>query len=365
MIVTFPHLGSAATVLRLLLSYIDIPCVVPEANGERALLKGTELCSEEMCLPFKYMAGNLAEAYERGADTALMVATCGPCRLGEYGEILKIVLDNAGYTFDWILIDSPLSAFDGCSRRKLAGGALAALRLVGRIDGLRKKAAFSAGYVDEPAKIVRLLKETHEKLDNARTFREAFSVIRRAERELAYFPRNESADPLKILVVGEIYTSIESEASGRIVERLMMEGCCVKCHIDISWWIRHTLAYKVLPERITRYLVPEDSIRTNVGGYGRETAAKIMRDRWSDGIIKIMPAGCMPEIVTKAFCENLRLREKGFQSKPILHLIYDEMRGQAGYETRLEAFTDMLERRKNVLAGDRYRIHKHRSGADG
>ena len=100
---------------------------------------------------------------------------------------------------------------------------------------------------------------------------------------------------------------------------------------------------------------------SNVGGYGRETAGRIMNDRWCDGVIKIMPAGCMPEIVTKAFCRSVEEKK----DVKILHLIYDGLSSQAGYETRIEAFVDMLERKKNVLDGDRHRFDKYGYGADG
>ena len=74
-----------------------------------------------------------------------------------------------------------------------------------------------------------------------------------------------------------------------------------------------------------------------------------------------MPAGCMPEIVAKAFCEGIQDK----QDNKILHLIYDEMKADAGYQTRIEAFVDMLERRKHVLAGNRHRFNKYRSGIGG
>jgi predicted nucleotide-binding protein (sugar kinase/HSP70/actin superfamily) len=56
----------------------------------------------------------------------------------------------------------------------------------------------------------------------------------------------------------------------------------------------------------------------------------------------------MPEIVSKSILPTIS-KDKNF---PILTLIVDEMTGEAGYITRLEAFLDLLERRKdNVLYG--------------
>lgn len=58
--------------------------------------------------------------------------------------------------------------------------------------------------------------------------------------------------------------------------------------------------------------------------------------------------GCMPEIVSKSILPTIS-KDRNF---PILTLIVDEMTGEAGYITRIEAFLDLLERRKkNVLYG--------------
>lgn len=361
MIVTFPHLGPLSIALSQMFNYLDIPHVIPPENGEKALAEGSAISPEEICLPFKYMAGNLKQAYYMGADTALMVATDGPCRLGEYGELLKVVLDRAGCKFTWILLDTPsaiglsemikrirsLFASGGAGSFKIFKSIIITLILIRRIDHLRTFILQRAGYLKNPREATKLLKDTEEKLNDAGTYRECFSIIKHAQRKLENFARQKETDPIKILIVGEIYTSIEPEANGNLENMLIDMGCSIKRHIDISWWLRRTF-------------MPHRNFKNTVGGYARETMDEIMNDRWSDGIIKIMPSGCMPEIVTKGLCQDMS--ENG--ELKIMNLIYDEMRGSAGYKTRVEAFVDMLERRRDVLAGDRHRVDKYRYGID-
>jgi predicted nucleotide-binding protein (sugar kinase/HSP70/actin superfamily) len=50
----------------------------------------------------------------------------------------------------------------------------------------------------------------------------------------------------------------------------------------------------------------------------------------------------MPEIVAESLLPHIE-RELGI---PVLTLIIDEMTGEAGYMTRVEAFIDMLEKRR-------------------
>ena len=368
MIITLPHLGPLWISAAQFLKYNDLPFILPSENGQRALCEGSKISPEEICLPFKYMAGNFIDAYERGADTAVMISTKGPCRLGEYGELLKVVLKNAGYEYKWVIIESfGLSQLkklyrdtDGKSLKatrtmRMFIGLLLSTALIFDIDIFERKVLSKSAYLLDHFGPCNLLKETRIKLQNAESYKEAFAVIRNGKKMFRLYKKNKKANPVKVYITGEIYTSIEAEANGHIEEILIMQGCSVRRHIDISWWIIHSIKRRVFPKALYNRLDKTRPVTNNVGGYARESAYEINKNRWADGIIKIMPSGCMPEIVTKAYCE-------GFCDKNVLHLIYDEMKEDTGYITRIEAFVDMLERKKNVLAGNRHRIHKHRLG---
>lgn len=169
----------------------------------------------------------------------------------------------------------------------------------------------------------------------------AFSLVQRYEQAVKDIPADRGVRPIKILVTGEIYTSIEPAANQNLEERLMLLGCQVRRPVTISWWLRHTAmsAFPNVKKNAERYLP------YSIGGYAKETVRDIGKAE-EDGIIKIMPAGCMPEIVAKA--ASGRIEEE--QGKKVLHLIFGEMQAGAGYETRIEAFVDMLERRKRVFS---------------
>ena len=68
-----------------------------------------------------------------------------------------------------------------------------------------------------------------------------------------------------------------------------------------------------------------------------------------DGIITITSFGCGPDSL---MIERIIHKSKKFK-KPILNLTIDEHTGEAGFVTRIEAFCDMLSRRKrNLCRGD-------------
>ena len=64
--------------------------------------------------------------------------------------------------------------------------------------------------------------------------------------------------------------------------------------------------------------------------------------RGVDGIIHIFPFTCMPELVAQTILAKVQ-RDLDV---PILTLIFDEHTAQGAIDTRIEAFIDLLERRR-------------------
>ncbi|MCI8645983.1 MAG: hypothetical protein HFE76_04070 [Firmicutes bacterium] len=355
--ITFPHIGPVYLTAALMLKELGIPAAVPPANTSETLERGKSVSPEEMCLPFKFMAGNLIQAYEQGARSVIMPATVGPCRLGEYGELLKRLLDEAGYEMEWHLLDSPgtIGIRQWFARLKQAGRnrtvkgprvlfiCIRAVRLMQQIDNLEAEIKRRSAYMKEPGSCVGLLRGFRKALSEQERMAGAFAAVRDCKRALRKLPLESGRRPVKILVTGEIYTSIETAANQGLEERLMLMGCEVRRPVTISWWIRHTIRAGLGVGR----KAGSNYLPYSIGGYARETVQD-MEQSGEDGIIKIMPSGCMPEIVAKA-ASSVMEEEHGIK---VLHLIFDEMRGAAGYETRIEAFVDMLERRKCVLSGN-------------
>ncbi|GBF22975.1 hypothetical protein tpqmel_0379 [Candidatus Gastranaerophilus sp. (ex Termes propinquus)] len=75
-------------------------------------------------------------------------------------------------------------------------------------------------------------------------------------------------------------------------------------------------------------------------------AGYYLNDQKIDGIITITAFGCGPDSL---MIERMARKSKKF-NKPILNLTVDEHTGEAGFITRVEAFCDMLFRRKRAQA---------------
>ncbi len=80
-------------------------------------------------------------------------------------------------------------------------------------------------------------------------------------------------------------------------------------------------------------------------------AGYYMRSNDIDGVITITAFGCGPDSL---MIEDIKRKAKNF-NKPILNLTIDEHTGEAGFVTRLEAFCDMLYRKKRAIKGGKFK----------
>lgn len=62
-----------------------------------------------------------------------------------------------------------------------------------------------------------------------------------------------------------------------------------------------------------------------------------------DGVIHLMPFGCLPELITRSMIPKLSEQ----YDMPILSVSMDEQTGEANLQTRLEAFVDLCRSKKH------------------
>ena len=84
-------------------------------------------------------------------------------------------------------------------------------------------------------------------------------------------------------------------------------------------------------------------LASHVGGHGRDAVSEMLSyvGQGFDGVIQIMPFGCMPEVTVRPVLERIH-KESGM---PFLSLSLDEQVAEAGIATRLEAFGDVVHSR--------------------
>ena len=357
--ITFPHLGNVHIAAKALFDGLGIEFVRPPLNSKLALEIGSLHSPEEICLPFKIMIGNYIQAIEQGADTVLITGSCGPCRFGEYCEMQMNLLKRLGHNLDFIVIDSPgdigikelynritrVSSSSTKSKYQKFRALLDAVKVSKLVDEVEAEAHYLAGYEKNKGECKQLLNRCKKESLSCSDPKEMLELLLEYKNKLSCIEIDRSKDPIKIAIIGEIYTVIEPFSNLYIEEKLMDYGVSTKRRLTPSWWVKNMVLRPTKLDSLDIKKSAKDYLSLNIGGHARECIgeAVLAYEDGFDGAIQLFPMGCMPEIVSKSILPQIS-RDKEF---PIMTLVVDEMTGEAGYVTRIEAFVDLLERRRN------------------
>lgn len=111
----------------------------------------------------------------------------------------------------------------------------------------------------------------------------------------------------------------------------------------ISQWIKEKVFLDALGFTNTNNLKNHASpyITREIGGHCLENVSKanMFINAGCKGIIHLAPLTCMPEVVAKGILN----KSTEDQNISFISLFIDEQTGEAGLQTRLEAFVDLLE----------------------
>lgn len=351
-------MGHVDIVIKAILEKLGQEVVVPPPTSRRTLTLGVRHSPEFACLPFKVNLGNFIEGLEKGADTLLMVGDSGKgsCRLGFYARIQEVILRELGYNFRMIILNSQTGnefaenladLGRGKSRREIISAFWLGWQKMRLCEAAEKRSHRIRPYEVERGETGRVYQRVIKMISEA----ENLSQLRKVKIESQDLYKNIKRDgtrrPLRIAVTGEIYVVWESFVNLNIEAKLgemgvevirclwLSENILHRVHLDFWNWRSKGRALKAAEPYLGYDVGAECNI--SVGN------AVISRRRGYDGLVHLMPFTCMPEIVAQSILPKVS-RE---HNMPVLTFILDEHTGEGGMVTRLEAFVDLLARKRD------------------
>ncbi|HBF36900.1 MAG TPA: CoA protein activase, partial [Firmicutes bacterium] len=214
--VTFPHIGNSYIPFRSLLTELGVDPIIPPPISQRTKEIGTKLAPEFACFPLKINLGNYVEAIEAGAELILMAGGVGPCRFGYYGEQQREILEDAGYSVEFLILEAPkthpFELWDKIKRYfphhrliDLSRAVHLAWLKAAALDRFDRMANKIRVLEVVSGSTTRLQKKFYSQLDQVYLVKEIKSVFNHYYKELHAIPVKSGFLPLKVLVVGEIY----------------------------------------------------------------------------------------------------------------------------------------------------------------
>ncbi|AKX97182.1 acyl-CoA dehydratase activase-related protein [Neomoorella thermoacetica] len=361
-----PGMGLLDIALEAVLQECRVEMVPTPPVTKRTVELGKELAPEFICYPLVTTLGQIREVLEQGANTIVMVGGKGRCRLGWYAQVQELLLKRLGRDFHLVIIDSPLPwrerwpAFRQ-ALKEITNNAPLWRIIQGIYLGYHKMAALDQGeamvrrkraYESQRGAADKAWRRFVGRVKTAAGVRSVKRVFNEFREELAAIPEV-PASPLRVKIIGEIYTVLEGFVNQEIEQFLASrEDLRVEVvrEITATQWFNLNVLHRRYEVERHRAIVTAAApyLDVSVGGHGQESVgeAVLAAREGYDGVIQLLPFTCMPEIVA----QNILVPLSEKLDLPFLSLIINEQNGTAGWETRLEAFLEVLAERREKLA---------------
>ncbi len=357
--VSFPHMGTIYVAWQMALKTMGVEAFIPPYTSKKTLSLGTKNSPEAICLPYKLILGNFIEALAGGVDYVSMIASPGICRLGEYGRNIEQVLMELGYKANYI----ELNLYDGFKGMvdylhrvtgsknylKMLYAIYLAVRTVFAVDELQSFLSYYRAREINKGDAERAFNKAIKLVKDANNYKELSKALKDGLKDISSVKIDKQKDVLHVDLTGEIYI-VNDEFSNQYMEReLGAMGVQVRRSLTISSFLKDAIIPKIFKKGETHleraYRLAKPYLMRDIGGDALECVSDVLyaKERNVDGLIHVSPFTCMPEIMS----QNIFPKMREDTNLPILSLIMDEQTGRAGYITRLEAFVDLMRRKKN------------------
>ena len=344
--VTFPHMGDYYICFKALFKVLGCEVIVPPPISRRTIELGCRHSPEFICFPFKITLGCLIEGLERGADVLLQSGRGGACRYGYYKQVQEKILEDLGYKFRFVKMNS-IGSFKVINKNATNLQILKALKIawvkmkaIEKFENLVRRLSAYESNVGETRKLYQRFLSA---LDQADTKGQVKRVEKEFQDKFSHLEKDPEIKPLKVGIVGELYIVMEPYSNLDMEKQLNQMQIEVIRPLCLSQILKEMLPFsprKTTFRRISRpYLQYESGAHANVS-----VAETIIFARENlDGVIHIKPHACMPEVTAM----SALYRVSKDYNIPMLFFSFDEHTSSVGMKTRLEAFAELLKRRRS------------------
>lgn len=303
---------------------LGIEVVLSDITTKETLSKGAGLVVTETCLPIKIYVGHVLNLLDKGVDKILVpsLQSVGPkiyncSKIRGLPDLIRNVVKG-----DFTIIEATLDK----SEKKQ-----------GFYSYLKEVCAYFD--ITDEAVIKKASKEGWKIYNNFMVMCKSGlsypKALNNAKQGKILIDTENREYPITVALIAHGYNIYDDRASMKIFEKLDKMGVKVLSALQLSRE-QMTEGIKTLGQK-QAYWANEYEMTGAAGHY--------LKDSKVDGIITVTAFGCGPDSL---MIEKVTRKAKMF-NKPLLNLTIDEQTGEAGFITRLEAFVDMLFRKKRAL----------------
>ena len=281
---------------------LGIKIVLSDVTTKQTMSEGAGLVVTETCLPIKIYVGHILNLIKKGVKNILVpslqsvdtkIYNCSKIR--GLPDLIRNVVKE-----DFNMIEATLDKSE--KNQGLYEFLAECVAPFGITDKKLIKKASKAGW--------RCYNNFHVMTKSGMPYSKALSYALQGKVVIG---SNTKEYPISIALIGHGYNIYDDRACMKIVDKL-----------------------EIASLNKDKYWANEDEMTGTAGHY--------LKDNKIDGVVTVTAFGCGPDSL---MVEIITRKAKQF-NKPLLNLTIDEQTGEAGFITRLEAFVDMLFRKKRA-----------------
>ena len=310
---------------------------------------GSKYSPDFLCTPFKYTLGTFIECLDMQANTLIQMG--GGCRYGYYFELQEQILKDLGYEFEYYnlvtgghtdikriykimkIINPKLKII------KSIYYLLITIKMVKYMDYIDNYIRENSAYEINKGQFNKELENMLDSFSKVKTYYSLRKVFNKHKKRIFNIKINKPKNNIKVGIIGELYTLMEGFANNNLESMLISRGVEVKRFTNVTYLLFEK------GKKSKKYLKQTTNIKYKMGADASDNVyyTKYLIDNNYDGIIHIKSSFCTPEIgsmgIINKMCED--------SSMPVIFLSMDSNTSKVGFETRIEAFLDMIEMRKS------------------
>ena len=362
--ITFPHAGEHYVVFKGLFSDLGYEVVVPPPTSQKTLDIGIKYAPAQACLPFKITLGNLVQGIENGANVVGMIGgKTGICRLAYYSDMYEKILTDNGYQVELLAVKVKKEFWTNVKKHQSTLTLRQFMKTIRDFwqkltiyELIRERSLELRPYEINKGDCTRMKRRFLRELEQTTDSSGLKALKQEIIKGFDSIAIDKNRKVIKLGLVGEFFLLIDQFSTLNMEEFLGNNGVLLKYSLSFSEFFVGSLKQKrfldkYLPTHNNKvYKFAKEYITRPIGGHARESIGEaiVFKQKGYDGVIHLYPFSCMPEVVASSIAP----KASSDWGIPILSICMDEHTGQAGFQTRLEAFTDMIKRKKYLATAE-------------
>ena len=301
---------------------LGIKIVLSDPTTKQTMTSGSALVVTETCLPIKVYIGHVLNLIDKGIDKIFVpsIQSIAPkiyncSKIRGLPDLVRNVVKK-----DFTMIEATLDKSE--KNQGLYEFLKEMAKPFGITDMERIKKASKAGW--------RTYNNFHIMSKSGMSYKKAMNYALQGK---VFIESQTKEYPISIALISHGYNIFDEGTSMKIFDKLEAMDVKVYSALQLSNEQMDD-GIKALGQEM--YWANEREMTGAAGHY--------LKDIKIDGLITLTAFGCGPDSL---MIERITRQAKRF-NKPLLNLTVDEQTGEAGFITRLEAFVDMLFRKKRA-----------------